>query len=158
MKLSHKILLYGTIMFIMVVMFAPINAMAGQKDYIGISWGPVSGSGVTTLFGGKQFNELFAGRWFTAIDSSVSDRNGETVIIESLYGAGVVLRLDVGNSFYVKAGASYAVLGRVNDSSYSGMSYDVGFDYQILEAYGVGVTFGKIGAINTMNVGFTITY
>jgi hypothetical protein len=158
MKLSHKALLYGIVLLIMVVMFAPVKAMAGQKDFIGINWGPISGSGVTTLYGGKMFNELFGAKWFTALDSSVSDRNGDTVIIESLYGAGVVLRLPVGNSFYVKGGINYAVLGRINDSSYSGMSYDVGIDYQILEAYGLSLTFGKMGDINTMNAGFTITF
>ena len=158
MKLSHKALLYGTIMLLMVVMFAPVRAMAGQRDYIGVSWGPVSGSGVTTLFGGKRFNDLFAGRWFTAIDSSVSDRNDKTVIIESLYGAGVVLRLPVTNSLYVKGNVNFAVLGRVNDSSYSGMSYNVGIDYDLLYGWGLTLTFGKIGDINTMNAGFTITF
>ena len=142
------------------VLIALVSAecKAGQKDFIGVSWGPISGSGVTTLYGGKMFNELFGAKWFTALDSSVSDRNGDTVIIESLYGAGVVLRLPVGNSFYVKGGINYAVLGRINDSSFSGMSYDVGFDYQILEAYDLSLTFGKLGDINTMNAGFTITF
>ena len=149
------ILLIGAV-FITVGSSLKVNA--GQKDFIGINWGPISGSGVTTLYGGKQFNELFAAKWFTALDSSVSDRNGDTVIIESLYGAGVVLRLPVGNSFYVKGGINYAVLGRINDSSFSGMSYDVGFDYQILEAYGLSLTFGKLGDINTMQAGLTITF
>ena len=43
MKLSHKFLLYGTVMIIMVAMYAPA-AKAGQKDFIGINWGPISGS------------------------------------------------------------------------------------------------------------------
>jgi len=156
-----KILVPVMVVLIGVVLITVASSMkveAGEKDYLGLEWGPVSGSGVTTLFGGKQFNELFAGRWFTAVDSSVSDKDGDTVIIESLYGAGIVVRLPVGDSFYVKGGANYAVLGRINDSSFNGFAYDIGLDYQIREAYGVSLTFGKLGDINTMRAGFTITY
>jgi hypothetical protein len=156
--LSAKAMFYGICMLYIVALFAPVNAMAGQKDFIGIEWGPVSGSGVTTLFGGKEFNKLFKGRWFTAIDSSTSRRGEDTVIIESLYGAGVVLRLPVTHSLYVKGNVNYAVMGRVNDSSYSGMSYNVGVDYDLLYGWGLTLTFGKIGDINTFNGGVTITF
>ena len=152
-----KTLVIGLGLLVMVAMFPP-GAKAGQRDYIGLEYGPVGCSGVTTLFGGKQFNELFAGRWSTAVDSSSCMRNGERVIIESLYSAGMVLRLPITGSFYVKGGVNYAVLGRVNDSSFSGLSYNVGFDYQYLEALGFTFTFGKLGDTNTMNAGVTITY
>ena len=150
--------LYMYVAFIVAVFVAVSPAHGGQKDYIGLEYGPVGCSGVTTLFGGKQFNELLAGRWSTALDSSSCMRNGERVIIESLYSAGVVVRLPVSGSLYIKGGANYAVMGRVNDSSYAGFAYTVGVDYQILEAYGLTLTFGKMGDTNTMNAGVTITY
>ena len=148
----------GFVFLILVVLYTVSPAYGGQKDYIGLEYGPVGCSGVTTLFGGKQFNELLAGRWSTALDSSSCMRNGERVIIESLYSAGVVVRLPVSGSLYIKGGANYAVMGRVNDSSYAGFAYTVGVDYQILEAYGLTLTFGKMGDTNTMNAGVTITY
>jgi len=152
------LVMYAYVAFIFSVLCTVSPAHGGQKDYIGLEYGPVGCSGVTTLFGGKQFNELLAGRWSTALDSSSCLRNGERVIIESLFGAGVVLRLPVSGSLYVKAGANYTVMGRVNDSSYAGFAYTVGVDYQILEAYGLTFTFGKMGDTNTMTAGVTITY
>lgn len=158
MSKLKSLVVNGFVFFIVVVLYTVSPAHGGQKDYIGLEYGPVGCSGVTTLFGGKQFNELLAGRWSTAVDSSSCMRNDKRVIIESLYSAGMVLRLPLTGSFYVKGGVNYAVLGRVNDSSFSGLSYNVGFDYQYLEALGFTFTFGKLGDINTMNAGVTITY
>ena len=154
-----RFILKNILIFLFVsVLFKVVAAQGVEYNYGAVKYGMVEGSKVTSVCGGKRFNEFFGMQFCSKVDSTTSRRNGKPVIIESMYSVGVIGSIPVTDSSWVDLSYSHAALARSGDSSPDGSVFGVGYRHEVLRAYHIFIEYREVIDVSDLSIGINFNF
>ncbi len=109
------------------------------------------------VFGGYEWNEFVGIEGMTIVNSSDEGLRGESVEVDSFYGAAIVAGFDISDNLrpIVSYGHHWVEIGSLNDSA---TSLTFGVEYHLLEQWDIRATYGGYGDINAFRLDLKMNF